>query len=136
MLGEKELVQRNVEKLMYYVDFMREGIMRWWKEISDDVVFVVESVVGKEVVENLKDPYKLSWVKLFGITSSVVMELDRELVERFEELEDELGDDVGYLEDIQYYCKEIFETLMIVDELYHQYGKWVGDMMVEFNQWN
>ncbi len=134
MLGEKELVQRNVEKLMYYVDFMKDGLMRWWKEVSDDVLFVVENVVGKEVIEHLRDPYKLSWVKLFGITSSVVMGLDRELVERFEELQDELGDDVGYLEDIQYYCKEIFETLMVIQVLYKRYGKWVGDMMVEFNQ--
>ena len=134
MLGEKELVQRNVEKLMYYVDFMKDGLMRWWKEVDDDVLFVVENVVGKDVVEKLRDPYKLGWVKLFGITSSVVMGLDRELVERIEELEDELGDDVGYLEDIQYYCKEIFETLMIVDELYHQYGKWVREILEEFNQ--
>lgn len=134
MLGEKELVQRNVEKLMYYVDFMKDGLMRWWKEVSDDVLFVVENVVGKDVVEKLRDPYKLSWVKLFGITSSVVVGLDRELIERFEELQDELGDDVGYLEDIQYYCKEIFETLMVVQFMYKRYGKWVGDMLVEFNQ--
>ncbi len=133
MLGEKELVQKKVEKLVYYVDCMRNELMRWRNEVSDDVVFVVENVVGKDVVEKLRNPYKLSLVKLFGIVSSIVMGLDRELIERFEELQDELGDDVVYIEDVNFYCREIFETLMIVYELYHQYGEWVGEIIEELN---
>ena len=133
MLGEKELVQKKVEKLVYYVDCMRNEILRWVNEVGDDVLFVVENVVGKDVVEKLRNPYKLNLVKLFGITSSIVMGLDRELIERFEELQDELGDDVVHIEDVNFYCKEIFETLMIVYELYHQYGEWVGEIIEELN---
>lgn len=129
MLGEKELVQKNIEKLVYYVDCMRNELLRWRNEVSDEVLLVIETIVGNDVVEKLRNPYKLNLVKLFGVTASVVMGLDRELIERFEELQDKVGDDIGYIEDVNFYCKEIFETLMVVQFMYQRYGEWVGEIM-------
>ena len=129
MLGEKELVQKNVEKLVYYVDCMRNELLRWRNEVSDEVLLVIETIVGNDVVEKLRNPYKLNLVKLFGVTASMVMGLDRELIERFEELQDKVGDDIGYMEDVNYYCKEIFETLTVVQLMYQRYGEWVGEIM-------
>ena len=117
MLGEKELVQKNIEKLVYYVDCMRNELLRWRNEVSDEVLLVIETIVGNDVVEKLRNPYKLNLIKLFGVTASVVMGLDRELIERFEELQDKVGDDVVHIEDVNFYCKEIFETLMVIYEL-------------------
>ena len=111
MWGEKELVQKNVEKLVYYVDFMRDELVRWGKEVSDDVLVVIENVVGNDVAKKLgKYCSDLSLVKLFGVTASVVMGLGKEIVERFEELEDKLGDDIEYMEDVNFIVKKYFEN--------------------------